>query len=187
MAPANPLASASLYVHYTSGPYGHEMEFRFDPGTSPAAAAETAHGICEVMAVLVRTDDNFDSARFRAANTSFSFPTPWNSIPGAANNNLGAGDPESRFVSWVARDSGTGRRSRFTLFTASSGVPIPANNRFASTDVVAVDDALNALQAAAAGTGGVVPIVGITLGELVFNEYTNSGWNSHFQRKQRPR
>lgn len=187
MAPANPLTTVSLYVHYTSVGYGHEIEFRFPPGTDGEEAAGVANQICTAFAPLMRQNDSFDAARYRGAGARASFAQGWSAIPGTATNNLSEGDPEARFLSWVGREVNDGRRVRYTFFTGSAGVLVPDNNRLARGSEPKADDALDALMAATVAPGDGTYLVGIGGGSIFFNQYTNSGWNSHFQRKQRPR
>lgn len=181
----NPNNTARVWVTYTSMGKEHEMLFRCILGSDPAPFLVTVQGICTTMASVMRLDDSFVSARYADLGSDFSYPVPWTVIDGTATNTPSAGDPESRFVSFMARDNFVGARLRFELFSGSNILFTDTNNRFQPGDVAALDNIVNDLQVAATVPATNARLCTISRGQPVFYEYINTGWNSYWQRKQR--
>lgn len=185
MAPLNPDSTDRLYVQYTSVNIQHELLFRFPPNSPPTDAATVARVACTEMANVMREDDNFVAARYGVAGNDFTFPVPWAVIPGTVANTLVAGDPESRFLSFVGRDALVGRRVRYDLYTGASIIPIPSINRIPEGSNALLDAILSALDSIANPTLDDLGIITIGGAPPIFNRYVNSAFAAYWQRKQR--
>ncbi len=185
MAPVNPANTSRIWVTYTSMGIEHEMLFRCALPNVDSTFAETVVGLCELMADVMRSDDSWTSARYADLNSEFSFPIPWTVIDGTASNLQSAGDPESRFVSFLGRDNFVGARVRFELFTGSAILTPDPDNRYAPGDIAALDAIVAGLNTAATVPFTNARLTTISKGQPIFYSYINTGWNSYWQRKQR--
>lgn len=174
-----------LWVRYTSMGIEHEIMFRGSEAASQASMLGMAADLCFSMLPLMRSLDEFISARYSAKGSHLSFPAPWSVLTGTGTNDTVPGDPESYFIDWVARDTTYGARSHWTLFTGCNECPKPPTNRVLYGQNSRNDAVINALIAAATTSVAASRLTTISQGPAVVYQYANTMFSGYWQRKQR--
>lgn len=158
------------WLKYTCMGTSHEVVFRFPSSTTQANIITAVTAFANSIKVAMPTTDSFTGLRHQDSGSNLSFPLAWTSIAGTYANAVTA-DEEAKYYSITGR-SLNGYRCRITFFT-----PAPldsAGYRTASGS--------NLQTAVAAMTTAPVAIDGAA---VVWNTYTNIGYNSYWQRQLR--
>lgn len=174
-----------VWIKYTSMGTGHEIMFRGTEAASEGSLLGIASDICEAMRPMMRAADSFVSARYSARLSTLSFPAAWAPFSGTGTNDTVPGDPESYFVDYVARDSTYGARCHWTLFTGCNNAPKFPNNRAYYGTQPLNDAVIDALVAACTTSVAADRLTTISQGPAVVYQYSNTAFNSYWQRKQR--
>lgn len=180
-----PNLTSRLWVRYTSLNYQHEILFRHVGVTVAATAVALVIPILTAMADLMRTDDSFYAARFSAPNSDISLPVDITPIHGTGSNGGVAGDPESRYITFVGRGTGSGARVRWTLFAGSDEVGVPPTMRYQPESSSLVDAVIEALQFAATFNPPNAFLATDQADAPQVYTYANMGYNYHWTRVQR--
>lgn len=159
--------------------------FRFPAGTTPAAIFPVIDPVLVAMLDCMSASDSVIGARFSQAGSDFSLPVDYGPYPGTGTTINSQGDPESRYIDAVGRGTTTGAKVRWTLFTPSAAVQVPATNRIQPGDSITVDAFITALGGVTSGAASGPQVVTVQGDVPIVYLYANSGWNYHWLRQQR--
>ncbi len=175
MAPLPVSNTPRLFIDYTSVGQEHTAVIRLPLSAGTSEAIDAYNGMKAALLAITYTSDAIQGARFAGLASNLTFPL---SVIGGVGTLSGTPDPDYKpnFASWTGR-GGTGRRCRFTWFTAFV-TPVSDGYRddTPNAQFSAVRTALLSASVAA------VDISGMT---VFWNPYVNFGVNSYFQRKAR--
>lgn len=164
------------------------MLVRLPDGLSPSDEQQLGIDIGTVMAQRMDGDDAVTALRVANKNSNVTFPYSFSTIQGALSPTVGIWeqDPESVFLSLVARGTTTGRKTRFEFFTAVKTPTWPGKNRYLPGDAAPVDTwKLNMFSILSGAPSSPVAAVSIGGDYLAFNDYVNIASNAYWQRQQR--
>lgn len=163
------------WLKYTSYGVTHELMFRQPSVTPQADIIANAVDIANTLKVYIPSTDAFVGLRHQDSGSNVSFPLAWTAISGtgAAATEF---DDKAKFVSVVGRSLG-GYRCRMTFFSPypsdNGGYRVPAGNAGIYAAMLAVV------------AGMEPPAVAIDGNEVIWNQYTNVGYNAYWQRQLR--
>jgi len=163
------------FLDYEGAAGEHTLLFRFSPAVTDANAITRITAIVNTLKAFVTSATVFNRLRRADVGSNLSFPLAWTSIAGTSATAIAASQ-YPQFVSWVGRDLG-GVRTRLTLHGAST--TSDADYRILASEnasVAAVLAALRTVSPAVVTVADAIP---------VWNDYCNTGYNAHFQRKRR--
>jgi len=154
--------TARLFCDYTSMGIAHTVMVRLPDSVTPSQALDFANKLTDAMSYRTLESDSFTAARLAPQGSNFSFPLAYVAGPGriASAGNIWGQDPESTFLTMVARSAASGRRARFTHFTPITSASWPLNNRYEPGESAPVDTYRINVQNVLNGslTGGVAEI-----------------------------
>jgi len=163
------------WLKYTSAGEEHELCFRLANSTSTADGEAAATALANALKSWMPSTDTFSSLRKAENGSNLSFPVTFTPIAGT-----GAGAAEAtdlaRFCSIVGRSAG-GYRCRMTFFTPNISDSIAYRT---ATGVSTPGSSL--YTAAAAQSPAFVAKDGFG---VIWNGYSNNGFNSYWQRQLR--
>lgn len=171
--PLPPLAdnlTVRAWLKYTSMNTTHELCFRMPSGSTTSAISSTANTLVTGLTGIMHTTNSFIGLRYSAAGSNLSFPISFSSVAGTASH-VAEKDDESKFLSVVGR-SAAGYRIKCTFFTA------------AFPDTTGYRTALPSNLYNAVITAGAA-LVAKDGGAVIWNPYSNIGYNSYWQRQLR--
>lgn len=181
-------ATARIWLDYTSKGKEHSLLVR--PATDLALGERqtVAQAFATVMASRMSINDSVFAARYSGVNTDFSTPFPFTPVQGVVSGALveWVEDPESAFISLVARSTTTGRRVRYTLYTPIAVGSWPVDNRYNPGEQAVIDTWRINMTSLIEGGGSLDwPMVASDGTFVNVYGYVNLGKNSYWQRKQR--
>lgn len=187
MAPLPQNNTNRLWIGYTSNGVQHEFMTRYPTGTTPSQMNDQGDAIIAAFAPILPNTDSFYSMRYSLTASDFSIPLPLTPVPGTLSSpTKWLEDPESAFLGFCGRETGTGRRWRMELFTPVAFSALwPADNRYAAGESTTIDSINDAVRDVLFGSGAVVQAVGIGGTSVTLYTYTNIAKNGYWQRKQR--
>lgn len=163
------------WLKYTSYGVQHEIMFRQPSATPQADIIANAVDLANALKAYIPSADAFIGLRHQDSGSNLSFPLAWTAISGTGATPTEF-DDKAKFVSVVGRSLG-GYRCRMTLFTPypsdNGGYRVPAGN---GGVYQAMLDAVQAMEPAAVAIDGQ---------EVIWNQYTNVGYNAYWQRELR--
>lgn len=158
------------WLKYTSQGQAHEIVFRFPSATTQANIIAACTAFANSIKVELLTTDSFTALRHQDSGSNLSFPLAWTAIAGTKSATPD-NDNKAKFLALSGR-SLAGYRCRLTMFLP--GINDTVGFRILTT---------TALQTAvAAMTTAPVAIDGAA---VVWNGYTNVGYNAYWQRQLR--
>jgi hypothetical protein len=171
--PLPPLAQNNTdraWLKYTSVGVNHEIVFRFPSSTTQANIVTAVTAFANSMKSSMSNTDSFLSLRHQDSGSTLSFPLSFTAIAGTATPSTDQ-DNNAKFIAISGR-SLNGYRVKLTFFTPNTGDS--AKYRVAGSGSFAT--------AVAAMTTQPVAIDGAA---VVWNSYTNVGYNAYWQRQFR--
>lgn len=188
MAPVADNLTMRVYLDYTSMGEEHTLLLRPASTLNASAVGVLANGWASILSNRMLNTDSVFGVRYSNPLEDFSIPILYTPVPGVvtAAANLWTEDPESAFLSFVARSTTTGRRGRYTFFTPIRTTDWPADNRYSPGESAPIDTLRTNIQnAVSIGTPGSVPLLNADGTFQTVYSYVNIGKNSYWQRKQR--
>lgn len=158
------------WLAYTSQGEGHEIVFRFPSGTTQANIVTACAAFANSIKSAMLTTDTFTGLRHQDSGSTLSFPLAWTVITGTGSGTPDA-DNKAKFIALSGRSLG-GYRCRLTFFTAIINDTV--GYRIAGSSAIGV--------AVAAMTTAPVAVDG---NAVIWNTYTNVGYNAYWQRQLR--
>lgn len=171
--PLPPLAENNTvrgWLKYSNMGVEHELQFRLPAGSSSADVGLTGQDLATGLKSLLPDTDSFKGLRWAIAGSNLSFPLPFAAIAGTGGAASGELDDKAKFIALAGR-SLNGYRCRITLFTAAT--PDTQGYRGPTGTLYNVVTALS------------MPLVAIDGAPVVWNAYSNVGYNAYWQRQLR--
>lgn len=158
------------WLRYTANGQQHEIVFRFPSATTQANIVTAVTAFANSIKSSLLTTDSFTALRHQDSGSNLTFPLAWSNIAGT---NAGAVDADNtpKFVSMTGR-SLNGYRCRLTMFLPS----VTDAQKYRMTGSTALQTAVAAMTTAPVAIDGAA---------VVWNSYTNVGYNAYWQRQQR--
>lgn len=190
MAPVPPNSTDRVFLDYTSLQIPHTLILRLPPAGSVTDAEVVAAAAAAILVNRMLDTDSFTAARVQQSGTNFSLPIAFTQVNGviplSGGANAWAEDPESAFITFVARGTATGRRVRWEFFTSVKTTTWPGDNRYNPGDAAPVDTLrTNWTNFVENGVTPTQQIVTVAADIPVVYDYVNIGKNAYWQRKQR--
>lgn len=188
MAPLPQNNTPRLFLDYTSMGVEHTLLLRPAAELSVSEQGAVANAWAAVLGAKMLETDSLFRVRYSPAGANFSLPLFYTPVPGLlpAATAVWQQDPESTFISWMARSTTTGRRGRYFFFTGVRSSTWPGDNRYNPGDDAVIDALrINVANLVGFGTSGVPPLVSIDGTFQQIYGYTNIGMNAYWQREQR--
>lgn len=175
MAPLPVTATERWQLVYNFRGQQHIAQIRTATGQNASDVSAFFDDWLSAFGSAIYTID-IEGLKYIPVNSNISQDSTWT---GAASYGSGTGDEgsEPAFLSFVGR-SPNGRRVRLTVF-AGGGGDTSGDYRYTTGEVAAFDAALAVLETT------TLPLVTIGGQTPIWKNYTNTGYNSYFQRKQR--
>lgn len=159
-----------FWLKYTAFGVKHDICFRMPTGTTVADGVQNAQDLATALAPLMATTDSFQSLRYSEAGSNLSFPIAFLPVTGTLSY-TGKKDDKAEYLAVAGRSLG-GYRCRLTFFCGGYN----EDNGFRVAAQTALLIAANAAEPAFAAIDGL---------EVIWNGYTNRGYNAYWQRKLR--
>lgn len=170
LAPLPANNTIRVWLAYTSVGIKHETCFRQPTGTPTGDIIVNANAFAQTMKVQLLTTDKFTGLRWSQAGSNLSFPLAFTAVSGTQVGTVDK-DAKAKFYAISGR-SVAGRRCRVTFFT-----PFLADSEGYRVNVLStLYNAVMAMEPDAVAKDGQ---------SVVWNQYTNIGYNSYWQRQLR--
>lgn len=158
------------WLKYTAQGVSHEIVFRFPSTTTQANIITACTSFANSFKSMMLPTDTFTGLRHQDSGSLLTFPLAWTSIAGTGSGTPD-GDQKAKFIALSGRSLG-GYRCKLTMFaplwTDVSGFRVATSTQLQI--------------AVAAMTPAPVAIDG---GAVIWNTYTNIGYNAYWQRQLR--
>jgi hypothetical protein len=158
------------WLKYTSQGEQHELCFRVPLTATTTDAHTVAVALANGLKSLMNTTDSFQALRISNVGSNLSFPVAWTAIAGTGSAPGDASD-KAEFISVVGRSAG-GYRCRLTFFTAY----------YVQNNGYRINVATPLYNTAISTTPALASIEGVP---VIWNAYTNRGFNAYWQRELR--
>lgn len=175
LTPLPPENTARFWLKYTSGGVEHELMFRLGSGTTSATGQAAANTLATNLKTWLPAADSFLSLRWAANGSPLSFPLAFTPQVGTGTA-LAEETDKARFCSVVGRSAG-GYRCRMTFFTPNIADTVAYRT---ATGVTTPGSTLYNIV-----TSASPPFVSVEGSGVIWNGYSNNGFNAYWQRRSR--
>lgn len=175
MAPLPENNTETWFLRYTSMEQEHTLQFRVLEMTAESAVITFADALVAILRTAMLQTDSIMELQRRVQGSQFTFTRKTYNVQGNVVGVGGAGQ-QTQFYSWTGR-SDEGRDVRMTFFTPRA--PEVPNYRLSAIDDAFAADVLNHLMASD------TLLAAIDNRPVIWNAYTNVGYNSYWQREAR--
>lgn len=162
--------TARAWLKYTSVGVEHELMFRPPNGTSLTDVGVMATTLANGLKSQMQTSDSFTGLRYSAQGSTLSFPLAWTPIAGTGSTSSDA-DNKAKFEALSGRSSG-GYRCRMTFFTPN----LPDSQQYRNNGATGFYTLVTSITPTFRAIDGL---------GVIWNSYTNLGYNAYWQRQFR--